>query len=412
MLVFKTKLKPNRNVMRTWLSALCLSSFFLAQPMLAASTNETGPTQPENVANIDSAVAQNREDFRLFRKIKMNRDLLNIKMDMRIDFDGAVNQHTKDVAAFKANAFKLVLQGDITPNISYLVRQRLNKIGDLGKDNFLAGTDFAFVNFKLGKGWDLTVGKQPVQFGTFEFEYNPADVYFYSLPGSSLQGYSTGINAAYTYKKQQFNFEITDASGPEFSVPGYDFAFHYSFLWVGDMFNGLWKTRWGYNLTNVAKNQTTSWYTFGNQLMLGPVNLQLEYMTGDYYQEDFSNVFTLNSVRQNGPIDMKAENMIFAKDQAAIVRAQYSFGKSNEFVMWLKGIYDQRQDKELNAEVLHRWTGAFVFEYYPFNNTNLNFHFSYGYRYTSLNTAMFSGLPKGNSENMFITGFRWLFNVN
>ncbi|MGL5562010.1 MAG: porin, partial [Tannerellaceae bacterium] len=151
--------------MRTWLSALCLSTLSLAQPLMAAGTNEIEPTQTQNVENFDSVVAKNRDDFRLLRNIKMNRDLLNIKLDMRIDFEGAANQHTKDVAAFKANAFKLVLQGDITPNISYLVRQRLNKIGNLGKDNFLDGTDFAFVNFKLGKGWDLTVGKQPVQFG-------------------------------------------------------------------------------------------------------------------------------------------------------------------------------------------------------------------------------------------------------
>lgn len=322
-----------------------------------------------------------------------NKEKHAIKLDLRIDFDGSINNQEKNSAAFKATTFRVVLEGDFSPKLGYLIRQRLNKSGSVSKDNFLAATDYAMLIYRPNQHWRIEAGKQIVQLGTFEYNYNTSTLYFFSQPNNLIQAYETGIRAAYTVANQEFNLQITDARAPQFAAPDYDYAFNYAAMWAGSFFNGTFNTRYGYMISNVDKDKTTQWITIGNQLILGSSTLELEYMNGAYYQ----------------PATWNENTLFMANDQTAIASYKLFFGKNNRWAFGVKGMWDKRRDKDLSRTVYNKYTASTLLEYYPLGGDKLNVHLAYAFCRTNYNKAITGYNP--NNQNRILTGFRWFFSI-
>lgn len=327
------------------------------------------------------------------RKVKFNKSNHHIKLDMRFDLNGSLYSQDENQFAFKANALKLVFEGNITPNISYLLRQRLNRIGDIERDNLLAATDFALINFGIGKKWAITVGKQPVQAGTFEFEYNPTMVYFWSQAIMHAHAYATGVNFQFKHLNNEFNLQVTNGHQGEIGDRFYKNSFNYAAHWVGNLFNDTWRTRYGYLLTNITNTCFTNTYTFGNQLAFGRHTLDLDYINTSGLQqrnEDLNKAF-------------------IGRDLSYIANYKVELGEKKNFVWGLKGTIDRKRDAELDLLINKRFSVSTSLAYYPLGREHLHVFIAYGYTQTNfIQTTAPLALQK---ENQFLGGVRWLFEV-
>ncbi|MHC5310004.1 porin [Myroides sp. LJL116] len=343
--------------------------------------------------------AQHREDEDLNKKLQWDDEMLNIMLDTRYDFRYILDNGKNDNKGFHADILKVLFVGDITPKVHYRLRQRLNK--DQSPDNrdgLSSATDQAWISFDFAPNWNVKVGMQSIQFGTFEYNYNSADVYTPTTIYNDLTSSAVGVNVSYQWKNQVFNAQIINSPYSEFSdKKDEDKTLAYNVLWVGSLFDGVYKTRWGYGLFEHTDSQFYNWFTVGNQINVGKFTTELDYYIGDR-QMDY------NSIVSIAPNELR-----LVEDQAVSAKFEYNFGKWRPFI---KGVYSQRFDKELNAQAYNVKGGEAVVEFYPFTSEllkDLRFHTAYSYTATEFKNE-YESLPTKN-ETRILVGIRWLFKV-
>jgi len=353
---------------------------------------------------IAGAQAQYRNSETVFDRLVWNDEMLNIKLDTRNDFRTDFNNGNFDNASFQAHTLKLWVSGEIVPGVRYRLRHRLNKPQNpLGRDRLSSATDQAWIQFDAGERWTFTVGKQSVQFGTFEYDYNPADVYVPTMCFDDLDAYKMGINIARHFGNQTLNFQVINSDAPQFASPEYaSRALAGLLLWEGKLFDNLIGTRWGYGIFQHSGDKCLNWITVGTQLNLGKFTTELDYYFGDRYM-NYSSV-----------VDGNRNFDAFVLDQSVSLNFKYDFGKWKPFI---KGVWNQRYDKSpldggISHFVAYETSGVqAVVEYYPFLENkymqDLRFHAMLAYNTTDFKGA-FAHLESQNSVTALV-GMRWLF---
>jgi len=342
--------------------------------------------------------AQHKESQNILDKLLWDDKMLNIMLDTRVDLQSTINNGDMDELTFKGQTIKIWLVGEIIPGIRYRVRHRLNKPQSPLREGYSAATDQAWVAFDIGKNWTLTAGKQSVQFGTFEYDYNPADIYVATMCFDDLDAYKTGVNAAYKFLGQTLNLQVVNSDAPQFASDNYkNKALAVNVMWEGNLFNGLVKTRWGYGAFQHDKKKFYNWLTAGTQLNVGHFTTEVDYYLGnrnmDYgYMMDNSELGTR-----------------YVRDQSLALNLKYDFGKWKPFV---KGTWNQRHDKEYDSNAYQTKGIQAVVEFYPFTNKlvkDLRFHAMYAYTNTDFQ-GEFNDLNNKDTHSLLV-GTRWLFKV-
>lgn len=343
--------------------------------------------------------AQHRESDNILEKLIWDDKMLNIMLDTRIDFQMNYGNNDLDDMSFHGQTVKIWLAGEIVPGIRYRVRHRLNKPQTPLREGYSGATDQAWIAFDFGKAksWTIMAGKQSVQFGTFEYDYNPADIYLPTMTFNDLDAYKTGVNVTYRFLKQAVNLQVVNSDAPQFASEKYkNKALGISFLWEGDLFKNLLKTRWAYSAFQHEGSKFYNWFTLGTQLNVGKFTTELDYYYGSRGM-DYGSVV--------GDDNLGAR---YVRDQSAALNLKFDFG------MWrpsVKGIWNERRDKLLDENAYNNFGGEVVMEFYPFAGLvkDLRFHAAYSY-----NNTNFKGIYSGLSDtyaHTFIVGMRWLFKV-
>jgi len=345
------------------------------------------------------ASAQYRESQNIWRQLVWDDEKLNILFDTRVDFQDVVKRHADDEMAFKGQTVRIWLVGEIVPGIRYRLRHRLNKAeSTIPRDNYSGATDHAWISFDIGKTWTITVGKQAVQIGTFENDYNGADVYQGTMVFNDLDASKTGVNVAYKVGKQILNVQVTNSDTPQFASEEYDNrALAFNFLWVGDLFNEVIRTRWGYGAFQHTKTKFYNWITLGTQFNLGRFTTELDYYGGNR-QIDYGYMVNVSELGYR-----------YVHDQSISLHCEYNFGKWRPFI---KGIWDKRYDKIFESTAYRSLGIEAVAEYYPFTGErtkDLRFHAAYAYKNTDFR-GPYEGLRNGETHT-FLIGTRWMFKV-
>ena len=332
---------------------------------------------------------------------KLLRDdkMLNIRLDTRIDYQNTFgDKNVDEYSAFRGQTVKLWFVGEIAPGVRYRVRQRLNKPQNaLARDNYSTATDQAFVELDAGKSWTFRLGKQSVQFGTFEYDYNPADIYLPTLCFDDLDAYKTGVNIAYKTGKQVLNLQVINSDAPQFASDKYkNKAIAGLFLWEGSLFNGGFNTRWGYGAFQHSGSRYYSWITLGNQININKFTTELDWYYGDRTMDYGSTV---------GIDDLGAK---YTRDHSIAVNLKYDLGKVKPSI---KGVWNHRKDLENSGSYTNGGVQALV-EYYPFSDPalkDLQFHAAYAYNRTNFDGA-YNNLD-GINQNQILVGMRWMFKI-
>ena len=337
--------------------------------------------------------AQHKESQNILDKLIWDDKMLNIMIDTRVDFEADIDNGDVGNSSFQAQTFKLWLVGEIVPGVRYRIRHRLNKPQDPLREGYSGATDQAWISFDIGEKWTITAGKQSVQFGTFEYDYNPADIYLATMCFNDLDAYKTGINAAFKFLDQRVNLQIVNSDAPQFASSEYSSrALAANFLWEGSLFKDMLKTRWAYGIFQHNGDSVYNWITAGTQLNVSEFAAELDYYWGDRNM-DYSSVV-------GGP------GLRYVQDQSLALNLKYDLGKWKPSV---KAVWDQRKDKKMDKTAYQDWGIQALVEYYPFSGLlkDLRFHVSYYYKKTEFK-GIFDSMPD-NDQHTILAGMRWFF---
>lgn len=343
-----------------------------------------------------SAFAQHRESENILEKLIWDDKMLNIMIDTRVDLQTEFDKDKLENASFRGQTFRVWFAGEIIPGIRYRVRHRFNKPQTpLIRDNYSSATDQAWLAFDI-KDWTITVGKQSMQLGTFEYDYNGADIYLSTMVNGDIDLYKTGINVAYRFAGQVMNLQVVNSDAPQFASDKYkNKAFAMNILWEGDLFEKVLKTRWGYGVFQHSKKKFYNWITLGTQLNLGDFTTELDYFSGNRNM-DYGSV-----------VDSTDLGLRYVHDRSVALNMKYNFGRWKPSV---KGVWNQRHDKIYDNDVYISKGLEAVLEYYPFTNSlikDLRFHVAYVY--TNMDFQGEFDQLKNQDTHILLAGTRWLF---
>ncbi|MDL2256547.1 OprO/OprP family phosphate-selective porin [Parabacteroides sp. OttesenSCG-928-K15] len=340
--------------------------------------------------------AQHRDSETVLERLIWDDKMLNIMVDMRADFQTDFQKDNLENAFFHGQTLKVWVAGEIVPGIRYRVRHRLNKPQTPLREGYSGATDHAWLAFDAGSHWTFTVGKQSVQLGTFEYDYNPADIYVPTMIYNDFDGYKLGLNIAYKLAGQTFHLQFANSDAPQFAADAYkNKSLAINTLWEGNLFDGVLKTRWGYGAFQHEKTKFYHWLTLGTQLNVGGFTTELDYYRGNRNMDYGADV-------QDAELGTR-----YVADQSASLNLKYDFGKWKPFI---KGTWNQRHDKDFDSDAYESWGLQAVVEFYPFTNKyikDLRFHVMYAYSSTDFE-GHFADLPTQDMHSLLV-GTRWLF---
>ena len=109
-----------------------------------------------------------------------------------------------DEAAFKINRVRLEIVGSFNQTISYHFRQSFNNYSEHHSlDNLSSSIEFAYVNWRLNPELKLTVGKQFLALGGYEYYVNPIKVREFSQFNDNVACYQAGVTASWSPSSTQ-----------------------------------------------------------------------------------------------------------------------------------------------------------------------------------------------------------------
>lgn len=323
-------------------------------------------------------------------KVK-DSDKFDLKINLRGDYRGTFSEEAS-FSNFTMKPMMVTVSGTFNPMFSYCVRQRFDNPFEIQADGLPASTLMAYVDIKPVKGLNIRLGKQAIAFGSMEFDYNPIDVYFYSLVGSQTQGFSTGAMVGYSLGKQSFAVQTTKVLDPAYMLNDYKSGFNNTFVWSSDFFNGAFKTLWSYTLTNASKDKFLQQWMIGNQINVGRIQVDLDYLQLSRY-----------SMYELGNAETPTQAKTTDRSYLANVRW---FLPKDRVTLSAKCVYDE--SRAMGTRVTEQITSSAVVEYNLIPKYGLSLHAAYAFRINNTPEAFSDKFTNAN-ENMFLAGFSWNF---
>lgn len=279
---------------------------------------------------------------------------------------------------FQGDYFNIHIAGHLTDDISFRVRQRMNK--KIDAENPFNATDLLWIRWQADPHWSVTLGKQPILIGGYEYDSAPIEVYYYSAFCSRLyQYYAFGASVSYSFCPGQ---ELSLQFSPSPISSGLQDAYSYNLYWNGHILP-RWQTLWSFNIVEDQYHRKMNYIALGNKFPLGNLVVDLDLMNRASF---------------------KQERYLFS-DWTVIMKAIWTIGKWN---LCTKVGYEQNDaanvdetgrsyDTALPAGHNYLYGGCGV-EYFPLGNDLLRLHAVY-FR------------DNHDSINNYDIGMTWRFNI-
>jgi len=224
--------------------------------------------------------------------------LKNVSMiaNMNFAFRNEFVDGVYDQSRFKTEQFRLEIRGQITDKVYFRFRDRYTRAQTSESiDNLSRSVDLAFLRFDLTKEFSITLGKMCADWGAWEFDWNPIDIYEYSDIVEYADNFLTGVGFTFTpSNKNQFTFQVLDSrtksfnelygEQPNFSESKAPLAFVSN--WRGSLFDGKVKTIWSYSIFNEAqdangKGANMNYIALGNEFNFGKFRFIYDFKWSD-----------------------------------------------------------------------------------------------------------------------------------
>lgn len=195
-----------------------------------------------------------------------------VSIDARASFhqDWTPEEHNTH---FQGDFFNLHIKGQLSDQLSFRVRQRMNK--KIDDQNPFNATDFLWLRWQPTQKWAFTAGKQAIMVGGFEVDSAPIDVYYYGAFCSRWkQYYAFGATATFIPATGQ-NISFQFCASP-LSLAKQN-AYTYNLFWNGHI-GSHWLTTWSYNYVEDERKHMMNWIALGNRFLMGPLAVDVDFI--------------------------------------------------------------------------------------------------------------------------------------
>ncbi len=340
---------------------------------------------PEN-----DTLAVNRPVIERLTGSSIRRYYLNVDLNTRIAFHSSFINKDDAKSAFRLDYIRLQVEGDITDKIYYKWYQHLNRSDKAGQtDNMPSSINCLGVGFLLTPHLSTFLGKQYADYGGFEYDANPAEVYEFSDMGEYMTCFLTGANLMWQLTPaHEIRFQIVDSrSGSAEEMFGTlpanvklaKVPLGYTLNWNGNLYKNRLLTRSSFSLFHEGQHTHVYFLTLATAWIQKNFNMYVDFM---YSLENIDKLGILSDFLQNQDNPERIQNSSYL---SLVSRANYRiFPKLNLFI---KGMYETASVTKTDGKhekgkyrTSYGYQGGI--EYFPMKE---NLHFFLMYRGREIN---------------------------
>ncbi|MBL7857580.1 MAG: hypothetical protein JNM57_07815 [Cyclobacteriaceae bacterium] len=345
--------------------------------------------------------------------------IANMNFAFRNEFvDGEYTQ-----SRFKNEQFRLEIRGQVHEKVYFRFRDRYTRAQTSESiDNLSRSVDLAFVRFDISKQFSITAGKMCADWGAWEFDWNPIDIYEYSDIVEYADNFLTGVGFTYTpSNRNQWTFQILDSRTKSFdelygvSQPLYtESKAPLAFVanWRGRLFDGKVNTIWSYSLFNEAqdadgKGANMNYIALGNEFNFGKFRFIYDFKWSD---EELDRTGIVSETIPNDLFEYSVDNTLYIGHW---VNLRYIVSPKVHLTMvamldianW-KNSWRDPSNTTGEEHIRNAWGFIPAVEYYPWSDLNMKFFANWvGRRYDYSDYAKTSLGAVDYTTGRFTIGF-------
>jgi hypothetical protein len=318
----------------------------------------------------------------LLRNVSM---IANMNFAFRNEFiDGEYDQ-----SRFKTEQFRLEIRGQISDKVYFRFRDRYTRAQTSESiDNLSRSVDLAFLRFDLTDKFSISAGKMCADWGAWEFDWNPIDIYEYSDIVEYADNFLTGVGFTYTpSSRNQFTFQVLDSrtksfdelygAQPNFTESKAPLAFVSN--WRGSLFDGKVKTIWSYSLFNEAqdangKGANMNYIALGNEFNFGEFRFIYDFKWSD---EELDRTGIVSETIPNDLYDYSVANTQYIGHWVNLKyqinpKVAFTFVGMLDIANW-KNSNNDPQNITGEEHIRNAWGYIPAVEYFPWKDLNIKF---------------------------------------
>jgi len=306
--------------------------------------------------------------------------IANMQFALRNEFvDGEYTQ-----TRFRNEQFRLEFRGKVHDKVYFRFRDRYTRAQTSESiDNISRSVDLAYIRVDLSSKFNLYAGKLCADWGGFEFDYNPIDIYEYSDIIEYADNFLTGVGTSYqANSNNQFTVQILDSrtktfdelygSQPNHTQSKAPLAFVAN--WRGTLFDGKVKTIWSYAIHNEATSTKMNYLALGTEYTAGKFVIAYDYKISD---EELDRTHIISDIVPDNLYPFALENTLYIGHWAHLhyrlnEKVNLAFFLMYDIANW-KGSDIDPQNTSKEEHIRNAWGYIPTFEYYPWKDLNMRF---------------------------------------
>ncbi|MFZ2905605.1 MAG: porin [Cyclobacteriaceae bacterium] len=347
--------------------------------------------------------------------------IANMNFAFRNEFeDGEYTQ-----SRFRNEQFRLEIRGQVHKNVYFRFRDRYTRAQTSESiDNLSRSVDLAYLRFDLNPKFSISVGKMCADWGAWEFDWNPIDIYEYSDIVEYADNFLTGVGFSYTpNNRNQFTFQVLDSrtksfdelygTQPNFTESKAPLAFVGN--WRGSLLNGKIKTIWSYSLFNEAQDAN------GDAANMNYIALGNEFIVSDKFSFIYDFKWSLEDLDRTTVVSETVPDAIYAYSLAnteyighwlhlrykITPKVHFTFVGMLDVANWKNATStDAANNPDGETKIRDAWGYIPAVEYFPWSDLNLKFFANWvgrDYKYTDYAKTRMSAADY--STGRFTIGF-------
>jgi hypothetical protein len=304
--------------------------------------------------------------------------IANMRFAFRNEFQDGDHVRSK----FTTEQFRLEFKGKVHDKVYFRFRDRYTRAQEPQSiDGISRSTDLAFIRVDVNPKFSISAGKLCADWGAYEFDYNPIDIYEYSDIIEYADNFLSGVGFSYQVnKKNQFTVQLLDSRTKTFdelygSQPNHvESKVPLAFVgnWRGSFMEGRLNTIWSYALHAEAKNTFMNYIALGTQYKMNKFTVEYDYK---WSSEQLDRTGLISDIVPDNLYPYALENTLYIGHWLHMYyrvspKVNLAFIIMMDIANWNGDLDPQKSDDHIRTA----WGYIPTFEYYPFKDLNLRFY--------------------------------------